>query len=130
MVSGVSLETCWAIDKHWNNKLQYTVASCWSFLYDSEDSHLSNIPVVNVLTHIFKGSTKLSQTNSCVVKWWMNLTWLGAWENFHAISHHESFRLYGILHYVVIYCQEENMNVCKRLLQLSSGSISILHIES
>jgi len=30
----VSLETCWAIKKHWNNKFYYTVASCWLFLYD------------------------------------------------------------------------------------------------
>jgi hypothetical protein len=34
MMSGVSLETCWAIKKHWNNKIYYTVASCWLFLYD------------------------------------------------------------------------------------------------
>jgi len=34
MMSGVSLETCWAIKKQWNNKLYYTVASCWLFLYD------------------------------------------------------------------------------------------------
>ena len=34
MMSGVSLETCWAIKKHWNNKIYYTVSSCWSFLYD------------------------------------------------------------------------------------------------
>jgi hypothetical protein len=33
-MSGVSLETCWAIKKHWNNKFYYTVASCWLFLYD------------------------------------------------------------------------------------------------
>ena len=34
MMSGVSLETCWAIKKHWNNKFYYTVQSCWLFLYD------------------------------------------------------------------------------------------------
>jgi len=34
MMSGVSLETCWAIKKHWNNKFYYTVASCWFFLWD------------------------------------------------------------------------------------------------
>jgi hypothetical protein len=34
MMNGVSLETCWAIKKHWNNKFYYTVASCWLFLYD------------------------------------------------------------------------------------------------
>jgi len=28
MMSGLSLETCWAIKKHWNNKFYYTVASC------------------------------------------------------------------------------------------------------
>ena len=31
MMSVVSLETCWAIKKHWNNKFYYTVASCWFF---------------------------------------------------------------------------------------------------
>jgi hypothetical protein len=30
----VSLETCWAIKKRWNNKFYYTAASCWLFLYD------------------------------------------------------------------------------------------------
>jgi hypothetical protein len=34
MMSGVSLETCWAVKKHWNNKFNYTVASCWLFLYN------------------------------------------------------------------------------------------------
>ena len=34
MMSGVSLETCWAIKKHWNYKFYYTVASCSLFLYD------------------------------------------------------------------------------------------------
>jgi hypothetical protein len=34
MMSVVSLETCWAIKKHWNNKFYYTVASCWFFLYN------------------------------------------------------------------------------------------------
>ena len=34
MMSGVSLETCWAIKKYWNNKFYYTVASCWLFLYE------------------------------------------------------------------------------------------------
>jgi hypothetical protein len=34
MMSGVSLETCWAIKKHWNSIFYYTVASCWLFLYD------------------------------------------------------------------------------------------------
>jgi hypothetical protein len=34
MMGGVSLETCWAIKKHWNNTFYYTVAFCWLFLYD------------------------------------------------------------------------------------------------
>jgi len=37
MMSGMSLETCWAI-KHWNNKFYYTVASCWLFLYDLKNN--------------------------------------------------------------------------------------------
>jgi len=34
MMSGMSLETCWTIKKHWNNKFYYTFASCWLFIYD------------------------------------------------------------------------------------------------
>ena len=34
MMSGVSLETFWAIKEHWNNKFHFTVASYWLFLYD------------------------------------------------------------------------------------------------
>jgi len=34
IMSGVSLETYWAIKKHWNNKFYYSVASCWLFLYN------------------------------------------------------------------------------------------------
>ena len=32
MMSGVPLETCWAFNKFWNNKLYYKVAFCWLFL--------------------------------------------------------------------------------------------------
>jgi len=32
MMSGMSLETCWAFNKFWNNKFYYKVASCWLFL--------------------------------------------------------------------------------------------------
>ena len=45
MMSGVSLETCWAIKKHWNNKFYYTVASCWLFLYDSLLWYTSKIEI-------------------------------------------------------------------------------------
>jgi len=34
MMGGVSPQTCWAIKKHWNNKLHYTVSTCWFFLWD------------------------------------------------------------------------------------------------
>jgi hypothetical protein len=34
MMSGVSLETCCAIKKHWNNKFYYRVVSCWLFPYN------------------------------------------------------------------------------------------------
>jgi len=32
MISGMQLETCWALTKRWNNKFYYKVASCWLFL--------------------------------------------------------------------------------------------------
>jgi hypothetical protein len=31
MMSGMPLETCWALNKLWNNKFCYKVASCWLF---------------------------------------------------------------------------------------------------
>jgi len=31
MMSGMPLETCWAINERWNNKFYYKVASCWLF---------------------------------------------------------------------------------------------------
>jgi hypothetical protein len=33
MMGGVSPETCWAIEKHWNIKFYNTVVSCWFFLW-------------------------------------------------------------------------------------------------
>jgi hypothetical protein len=35
MISGVSPETYWAINKHGNNKFYYTVATCWFFLWET-----------------------------------------------------------------------------------------------
>jgi hypothetical protein len=32
MMSGVPLETCWAVKEYWNNKYRYKVASCWLFI--------------------------------------------------------------------------------------------------
>jgi hypothetical protein len=34
MMGRVSPETCWATNKHLNNKFYYTVASCWFFPWD------------------------------------------------------------------------------------------------
>jgi hypothetical protein len=39
MMSGVSLETCLAINKHWNNKFYYTVASCCLFHHHLHHKH-------------------------------------------------------------------------------------------
>jgi hypothetical protein len=45
------LETCWAFNERWNNKLYYKVASCWLFLLSSRKKcHLD---------HQEKGSMKL-----------------------------------------------------------------------
>jgi hypothetical protein len=38
MMGGVSPETCWAINKNWNNKFYYTVSSCCSF-YELYELH-------------------------------------------------------------------------------------------
>jgi hypothetical protein len=48
MMGDVSSETCWAINKQWKNKLYYTVASYWFFLWDYITMHVSmNIKFIN-----------------------------------------------------------------------------------
>jgi hypothetical protein len=49
MMSGIPLETCWAFNKRWNNKLYYKVASCWLFLLTLQD-----------LKHVGRGHSKQS----------------------------------------------------------------------
>jgi len=44
MISGVSLEIYWAIKKHCNNKVYYTVASCWLFLQDLFYEYITDRP--------------------------------------------------------------------------------------
>ena len=41
MMSGMPLETGWAVNERWNNKFYYKVASCWLFLL-SETLHVSD----------------------------------------------------------------------------------------
>ena len=40
MMSGVSLETCWAFNKLWNNKFYYKAASCWYFYWFIYDERI------------------------------------------------------------------------------------------
>jgi len=40
MMSGMPLETCWAVNEWWNNKFCYKVASCWLFLLSHSDYYL------------------------------------------------------------------------------------------
>jgi hypothetical protein len=55
MMSGVSLETCWAIKKHWNNKFYYTVASHWLFLWDLYyDTRIHEHQVIRLITSVHK----------------------------------------------------------------------------
>jgi len=39
MMSGMPLETCWAVNERWNNKFCYKVASCWLFLQSHTTMH-------------------------------------------------------------------------------------------
>jgi hypothetical protein len=49
MVSGIPLETCWAFNERWNNKLCYKVASCWLFLLNHTTMHGSmNIKFIEI----------------------------------------------------------------------------------
>ena len=39
MMSGIPLESCWAVNERWNNKFCYNVASCWLFLLNHTTMH-------------------------------------------------------------------------------------------
>jgi len=39
MMNGMPLETCWAFNERWNNKVYYKVASCWLFLLSYTAMH-------------------------------------------------------------------------------------------
>ena len=41
MMSGMPLETFWAVNERWNNKFCYKVASCWLFLLSHTAMHVS-----------------------------------------------------------------------------------------
>jgi len=50
MMSGVSLETCWAFNKLWNNKFYYKTASCWHFYWERKKNYgkIANICVIRI----------------------------------------------------------------------------------
>jgi hypothetical protein len=57
MMSGVPLETCWAFNERWNNKLCYKVASCWLFLLN----YISSQMRVELITYLCVSHTYLAQ---------------------------------------------------------------------
>jgi hypothetical protein len=63
MMSGMPLETCWACNKFWNNKLYYKVASCWLFLLIHTAMHgTMNIKFINGFV-LFTGCTSVCMRN-------------------------------------------------------------------
>jgi hypothetical protein len=74
-MSGIPLETCWAFNERWNNKLCYKVASCWLFLLSHTTMHGSmNIKFMNAKQateiHAYKNTKrKLYKTNAAI---WFN----------------------------------------------------------
>jgi len=53
LMSGMLLETCWALNERWNNKFYYKLASCWLFLLSHTTMHGSmNIKLLSFLFFI------------------------------------------------------------------------------
>jgi len=48
MMNGVPLETCWAFNKLWNNKLYYRAASCWYFYWVIYDARVHEYQMVTL----------------------------------------------------------------------------------
>jgi len=51
MMSGMPLETCWAVNERWNNKFCYKVASCWLFLLRRVCKYKT--PILYTYKHVF-----------------------------------------------------------------------------
>ena len=56
-MSGMPLETCWAVNERWNNTFCYKVASCWLFLLSHTTMHgsMNNNPLnaeLNPICHV------------------------------------------------------------------------------
>jgi len=57
MMSGIPLETCWALNERWNNKFYFKLASCWLFLLTPVLSY--NTPSCVLLSCFFFVSHKI-----------------------------------------------------------------------
>jgi len=81
MMSVVSLETCWAIKKQWNNKFYYTVASCWLFLYNLYNEARTHEYQVLLVNHT-RDLEYLAAPGKFIVLAWSNETpglWTHSW---------------------------------------------------
>jgi hypothetical protein len=63
MMSGVSLETCWAFNERWNNKFYYKVASDWLFLLSHTAMHGS----MNIKDSAFCRQNVFSHVSDCAL---------------------------------------------------------------
>jgi len=67
MMSGMPLETCWAVNERWNDKFCYKVASCWLFLLSHTTMHGSmNIKFIVFILSKFR--SKLLAANHLIIQ--------------------------------------------------------------
>jgi hypothetical protein len=65
MMSGVPLETCWAFNEQWNNKLYYKVASCWLFLLNHHISyHIISYHIIHQKWSAYRQVSRHSGTHN------------------------------------------------------------------
>jgi hypothetical protein len=80
MMSRMPLETCWAFNKHWNNKFYYKVASGWLFLLIQSSFILWCIVLLSSnYYHFLFAHADLSKPAECKEQsWWFIGGWLFA----------------------------------------------------
>jgi hypothetical protein len=62
MMSGMSLETCWAFNKFWKGKFRYKIASCWLFLL----IHTTMQGSMNIIFNGGREEMRKSDSSTCV----------------------------------------------------------------
>jgi hypothetical protein len=65
-MSGVLLETCWALNKLWNNKFYYKAGSCWYFYWIIHDARIHKYQIYFTSLHVSGDCVPIIRRNNYI----------------------------------------------------------------